>query len=112
MSSQQPVIVAAGPRDTDEVRRVGHLLGDLLDRGGFTVADASSGRPEPEHGRLVGQRRRVHLAATDERCPELQRGRNGDRLCGRGRLIGRRLVRSWLLRLGRFGFDLGGVDGR
>lgn len=44
-------VVAAGPGDADEVGGSGELSGDLLDRGGFTIADASSGRPEPQHGR-------------------------------------------------------------
>ena len=48
-------VVVAGPRHADEVGRILELLGCLLDRGGFTVAPASSGRPEPEHASACRQ---------------------------------------------------------
>ena len=49
----------------------------LLDRGGFTIAGASSGSPEPEHRRLAGQGGGVEVAAADEWGAELQRGGGG-----------------------------------
>lgn len=86
-------VVTAGPRDADEVGGILKPLGCLLDRGGFTVADASSGCPEPEHRRLVGHERSVEFATADQRGRELQGGRHHD-----GRFGGRRgflRSRSW-----------------
>ena len=65
-------VVITGPGDPDEVGRVAEALRCLLDRGGFTVADASSGCPEPEHRRFVGEVGAGELPASDERCRELQ----------------------------------------
>ena len=45
-------IVVTGPCDSDEVDRVAEFLCCRLDRGGFTIALASSGSPEPKHGGL------------------------------------------------------------
>lgn len=68
--------IGTGPRDADEIDGSGEFLGSLLDRGGFTVAGASSGCPEPEHRRLPRERRRVERVASDERGTELQRARH------------------------------------
>jgi hypothetical protein len=45
-------VLRAGPCDADEVDLVLELDACRLDRGGFTVAGASSGRPEPERRRF------------------------------------------------------------
>jgi hypothetical protein len=66
------VVVTAGPRDADEVDLACELRCDLLDRGGFTVADASSGRPEPEGGRCPGDRSTVEGSTADQWGAELQ----------------------------------------
>jgi hypothetical protein len=66
------IVVIAGPCDTDEVDCTGEFLCCCLDRGSFTVASASSGRPKPEQRRLASQRCSINLAAADQRCGELQ----------------------------------------
>ena len=108
------VAVVAGPCDTDEVGGLLELLGCLLDRGGFTVADASSGGPEPEQCRLVGDGRTVELAAADEGRRELQRSGYGDRFIG-GLGVARRRCRrvdGRLRRVVRGGFGGSGIAGR
>jgi hypothetical protein len=106
------VVVIAGPCDTDEVDFTGEFLCCCLDRGSFTIAAASSGRPEPEQGRLAGQRGSINFAATDQRCAELQRGRcdhdivSGGRVgsCGLGgRRFGGRRFGDWRFGDWRFG---------
>jgi hypothetical protein len=76
------VVVGAGPCDADEVDLVCELRCDLLDRGGFTVADASSGRPEPERRRHPGDRGTVEGATADEGSAELQDVRHDHRIGG------------------------------
>ena len=83
LGERQPVLVdetlvrllGAGPCDTDEVDLILILDTCFLDRGGFTVADASSGRPEPERhgtGAVLGTH---ELAPADQWRRELQRRR-------------------------------------
>jgi hypothetical protein len=76
-------IVAADPGDADEVGLTRPAFACLLDRGGFTIAGASTRRPEPEHGGCAGDRRTVERAAANEWRRELQQFRYGD-FCGRG----------------------------
>ena len=66
----------AGPGNAIEVDLAGPLLACRFDRSGFTIADASSRRPEPERDRTTGDGRPVELSATDEGRSEPQRFRN------------------------------------
>ena len=71
-------VIVTSPCDSDEVDGVTELDCCLLDRGGFTIAGASSGSPEPEHRWLASQGGGVEVAATDEWGAELQhRGGGG-----------------------------------
>jgi hypothetical protein len=63
-------LLRAGPRDADEVDLVLVLDACRLDRGGFTIARASSRRPEPERCRFPREFGGIELAATDERAGE------------------------------------------
>ena len=63
------------PRDPDELDlSVPSLLG-LLDRGGFTVAGRSPGRPEPEQHGPTGVLTHLDLGAVEQPGAEVERGR-------------------------------------
>jgi hypothetical protein len=85
------VVVIAGPCDTDEVDCAGEFLCCCLDRGSFTIAGASSGRPKPEQCGLAGQGGSIKFAAADQRCGELQGGRRGHNVISGGRVASGRL---------------------
>lgn len=71
-------LFVACPSDANEVGCVLELLCCLLDRGGFCVAERSSGGPEPEHSWFVVEPgREIDFAATDERRGELERFGDG-----------------------------------
>ena len=70
--------VVARPCDTDELHGPCPALACRFDRSGFTVADASSGRPEPQHDRFPRHRRPIEFSAPDERGPKVQSFGNPD----------------------------------
>ena len=65
-------LVATRPGDADEGDLTGPSLCCLLDRGGFPVTGASTGRPEPEHHWRPGYGGAVERAAAHEWRSELQ----------------------------------------
>lgn len=75
-------LIGADPGDSDEGDLVAPFLVCRLDRGGFCVATASSGRPEPECGRGPCDRGALERAASDKWTAELQR--LGHAACGHG----------------------------
>ena len=73
-------LLVPAPSDADEVGGVLEFLCCLLDRGGFCVAERSSGGPKPEHGWFVVKLgSKIDFAAAHERRGELEGfwGRNG-----------------------------------
>lgn len=88
-------VLGPGPGDTDEVDLICITEGDLFDRRGFTIADASSGRPEPERRGLVAERLGVEFTSTHQRSGEVQDSGRGvaaalPAIAGcRGRCVGR-----------------------
>ena len=74
------LVVAAVPRDADEVHLAGPPLCGRLDRGGFPVADHSIRRPEPEGDVPPGVGAQVEGASAD--------GRRREGECGGGRGAG------------------------
>jgi len=58
--------IIAVPGNTDELHLAGVLLAGRLDRGGFVVAGASSGRPEPQRHRGVAEGTEVEVAPTHQ----------------------------------------------
>jgi hypothetical protein len=100
-----------GPGDADDGDPLTDCLDCLLDRGGFSVADASTGCPEPEGDGFAGQRCAVQRPASEFGGTELENRRQRQvRLPGRSRPGGlewlcsrrtcgrssRRPGRSWL----------------
>lgn len=70
----------AVPGNTDELSLLSPLLARRLDRGGFVLAGASTGRPEPQCDRIAGERAEVESAATHQRSVEVERRRGGHRV--------------------------------
>ena len=90
------VVVTAEPRNADKINLAGPPDTGRLDRGGFSIARASSGRPKPHRNssaRVLGE---VQRPATQERRSEPKDfGRLRRTKCGLRRLRdGRRL--RWL----------------
>ena len=65
-------LIGSDPGNADERDLVTPALVCRLDRGGFCVATASSGRPEPERRWFPSHRRTLEVAAADEWAGELQ----------------------------------------
>jgi hypothetical protein len=68
---ERPLVTRPG--DADEVDGSRPTFACRFDRSGFTVADASSGRPEPEHDRTFGVFVPIEDTASDQRRAEIQR---------------------------------------
>lgn len=65
--------VIARPGDPDELDGLCPTCTCRFDRSGFSIAHASSGRPEPERNRSAGVCGPVELAAADQRRTKGQR---------------------------------------
>jgi hypothetical protein len=65
-------LVVTLPRNADDGYFAFELLCDRLDRGGFGIARASSGGPEPKGHRLAGELGAVEIAAANLCCLEPQ----------------------------------------